>query len=428
MTTATERSSKLDAALPPAWRDALRPEDWEALRRLESAGRFSFQQLRETAAWLLDARMWGDENIPALARRLAAEGDAGHGPSWRDRAFTGLRRTHAAAAAQPKRYPGVPAAENPPAARFEEKELQGRVFKLCPAASERAVCCNLHVINVVENCASACSYCVLQTHYADARVAVPVNLKAKLAEIRLNPDRRYRISTGEYSDSLLYGNRNGILADLCAFAADHPNAVIEFKTKSANVAWLLDHPVPANVCCSWSLNPQTVIDAEEHRTASLVHRLDAARAVADRGLRVGFHLHPMLWYEGGDAEYAALIAELIRRFDPGEVLWVSLGTVTLLKEFLSAFRGKYRHSQLLQMEFETTPDGKLTYPFAVRADLYRRALKALWPWRDRVFQYLCMEHKPMWEALFGFAYPSMRAFDDTFNDSVFDKLARPSPA
>jgi carboxylate-amine ligase len=52
------------------------------------------------------------------------------------------------------------------------------------------------------------------------------------------------------------------------------------------------------------------------------------------------------------------------------------------------------------------------------------ALAALAPWRGQVFQYLCMEHKPMWDAVMGFAYGSMGEFDDAFNDSAFAKLGK----
>ena len=93
-----------------------------------------------------------------------------------------------------------------------------------------------------------------------------------------------------------------------------------------------------------------------------------------------------------------------------------------MKGFAQEFRGKYRHSKLLQMEFEETPDGKLTYPFAVRKNLYLNALADLEPWKGKVFQYLCMEHRPIWEAVMGFAYANMGEFDEIFNNSVFAKI------
>ena len=417
-------ASKAFQAVDAETRALLVSEDLALLLRLEAEFAFTFQQLRLFARWSLDCAAWGEPYFRATAQEgiAAAVLTQGNARQRGGTLFASLQAAYDHLAAKAKAYPAESPKEKLPAHKFAEKELKGRIFRLCPAASEKAVCCNLKVLNIVDNCAMACSYCVLQNHYDEAVIAVPTNLKAKLAEIQLAPDKRYRIGTGEYSDSLLWGNKNGILRDLCDFARANPNAIIELKTKSANVAWILENEIPANVCCTWSLNPQIIIANEEHKTASLERRLEAARAVADKGVKVGFHFHPMFYFEGWEAEYQALIAAVIGTFAPDEVLWVSLGCITLLKGFAQDFRLKFRHSKLLQMETETTPDGKITYAFAVREKLYRNALKALEPWQGRVFQYMCMEHKPMWDAVMGFAYPNMAVFDDAFNDSAFAKL------
>jgi spore photoproduct lyase len=425
---------KLGLAVDPGLWKILGTRERELLIHAGDALRFSQQQLRQSAEWFRDAEMWKAPSLAqAAAEFLMREGwepgvpaPANAGQAG-DRFYRHLRGLHQALAAEAKAYPPESPKEKLPAHKFVEKELKGRIFRLCPAASEKAVCCNLKVLNIVDNCAMACSYCVLQNHYDEATIAVPVNLKAKLAEVQLSPEKRYRIGTGEYSDSLLWGNKNDILRDLCDFALANPNAIIELKTKSANIGWILENDIPANVCCTWSLNPQIIIANEEHKTASLDRRLEAARAVADKGVKVGFHFHPMFYFEGWEAEYQALIARVIATFRPEEVLWISLGCITLLKGFAQDFRLKYRHSKLLQMETETTPDGKITYAFAVREKLYRNALQALEPWKGRVFQYMCMEHKPMWDAVMGFAYPNMAVFDDAFNDSAFAKLGRMPP-
>ncbi len=424
-------TSKAMQAVDPALRAVSHPGDLRLLERLEEDFAFSFQQLRLFAQWCVDCRAWEETEFHARVENwlveTGSEDDAAgaHGMNRRQRGeqiFQSMQRVYAGIASKAKAYPSVGTGEKLPKHAFVEKELKGRIFRLCPAASEKAVCCNLKVINVVDNCAMACSYCVLQNHYDEAVIAVPVNLREKLAEIRLVPEKRYRIGTGEYSDSLLWGNKNGILGDLCDFARAHSNIILEFKSKSANVAWILENDIPPNVCCSWSLNPPVIIANEEHKTASLDRRLEAARAAADKGVKVAFHFHPMFYYQGWEADYRALIARVTALFRPGEVLWISLGCITMLKGFARDFRLKYRHSKLLQMETEITEDGKITYAFAVREKLYRNALAALEPWKGKVFQYLCMEHKPMWDSVMGFAYPSMGAFDDAFNESAFSKL------
>jgi spore photoproduct lyase len=424
--------TKVLEALPSGWWDAMEEREQTLMVDFAEVGRFTFQQLRTSATALIDSRMWEEPALfldtekrwTSLLQEAATQGSRFNRPQATQVFFRWLQESHAELARRPKRYGGEKKEDisRLPKHKVEGKELKGRLLRLCPAASPKMVCCNLKTLQVADNCAMACSYCVLQNHYDEPVIALPTNLREKLKEVQLDPDKRYRIGTGEYSDSLLWGNQNGLLEDLCEFATNHPNAVLELKTKSARVAWFLENPAPANVCCSWSLNPQIVIDHEEHKTASLEQRLKAARSVADRGVKVAFHLHPMMFFEGWEEAYRHLIGLLIERFRPEEVLWVSLGTVTLLKGFAQDFRSKYQHSKLLQMEFETTPEGKLTYPRPVREALYKNAREALEPWRAKVFQYLCMEHAPLWNAVMGYDYPNMKAFDDVFNENVFAKL------
>ena len=46
------------------------------------------------------------------------------------------------------------------------------------------------------------------------------------------------------------------------------------------------------------MNTPAVIHAEEHGTASLDDRIATARKVADHGIKVGFHFHPIVRYDG----------------------------------------------------------------------------------------------------------------------------------
>ena len=116
----------------------------------------------------------------------------------------------------------------------------------------------------------------------------------KLLNLNLDPriNKTYHIGTGQASDSLMFGNREGILDSLFEFARENPNVILEFKTKSDNISYFLENAVPKNILLTWSLNTPTIIQNEEHLTASLDKRINAARKMADKGIKVGFHFHP----------------------------------------------------------------------------------------------------------------------------------------
>jgi spore photoproduct lyase len=379
--------------------------------------KLTFQEFRRVAEVARDLALWGEaalegwwrtESRTAAATRLSGPERKKHILRRLDEHVSVLRRS-------PKRYPaggsGVAPARvrKPVVTRSSDKKIWGE----CPVASEKTVCCNLRTIDAVENCVFGCSYCSVQTFYTGEAV-FDSEFAAKLQSIDLDPDRFYHFGTGQSSDSLAWGNKKRVLDALCGFAADHPNVLLELKTKSDNVRYFLQNPAPDNLVCSWSLNTPPVIENEEHFTASLDDRIAAARAVADRGVGVAFHFHPMVYYEGWDKEYPAVAAEVIRRFKPDEVRFVSFGSVTLIKPVIQRIRELGNPTKILQMELVGDPHGKMTYSDDVKIRMFKKMYRSFFPWRDRVFFYLCMEKRSIWEGSFGYVYDSNEEFESEF--------------
>jgi spore photoproduct lyase len=109
--------------------------------------------------------------------------------------------------------------------------------------------------------------------------------------------------------------------------------VIEFRTKSTNVQNLLllkDHP--KNMIPSWTLSPERVVNAIEHKTPSFRERLDAARRCQDAGYEVGVRLDPIIIYEGWEEELGW--SKILVKLDPEGIDYVSLGSIKLHKLLL----------------------------------------------------------------------------------------------
>ena len=179
---------------------------------------------------------------------------------------------------------------------------KGEFLKKCPG-SDGQVCCNYFVINFASNCPMDCSYCYLQEYLADnsaLKVFSNVGDLIDEAEATLKKHRGvfFRIGTGEITDSLALEPYTGMVRQILPFFAEQPNVLLELKTKSDCVDSLLDLDPKGRVVVGWSMNPQRVIDEEEHATASLTERLNAARRVQAAGYRLGFHFDPMIEYSG----------------------------------------------------------------------------------------------------------------------------------
>jgi len=304
----------------------------------------------------------------------------------------------------------TPAKTKTPRIKFITEEKENLGFGLCPVASPKTRCCNLLTLDAVESCGFDCSYCSIQSFYNEDKITFDSTLKQKLEAIELNPDEFYHIGTGQASDSLMWGNQNGILDDLIAFAVKYPNVMLEFKTKSDNISYFLDKELPPNLLFTWSINPQTIIDNEEHLTASLDRRLRAAKRLADKGCLVGFHFHPMIHFKGWEEEYGDIFKRLVDEFDPESVALLSLGTLTFIKPVMKQIRQRDFKSKILQMPLiEAT--GKVSYPLETKIKLFSFAYQALKPWHGKVFFYLCMEDHSLWKDVFGYEYPTNESFE-----------------
>ena len=394
----------------------------EEVRAIAFKHALTHQEIRQTAQACRDLSIWGEQDLRTwwaeqmtktslqgvqlkkylLATLTAHLRRLKEGPVvYPDAGFRGPRERRA----------------NPIVTERSDKQIWG----MCPVASEKTVCCNLHTIDAVENCSFGCSYCSIQTFYQD-RIVFDENLAEKLKKISLDPDRFYHIGTGQSSDSLVWGNRNGILEALCQFASEHPNILLELKTKSDNVRDLLQLDVPANVVCSWSLNTPTVIGNEEHYTASLDRRFSAARAVADKGIGVSFHFHPMIYYDGWERDYAAAASRLTGMFNEEEVIFISFGSLTLTKPVVREIRDLGQHSKVSQVDFVPDPHGKLTYSDEIKISLFKMMYDALAVWQGKVFIYLCMEKASIWKETFGTVYENNEAFERDFGLRTMKKL------
>jgi spore photoproduct lyase len=385
---------------------------------------FSFQQQRLLVEYSQDMYCW---NMGGLDRfyRPDSLGNAA-GKQAAAKLFHQLKSGYEALKNSPKQYENRQAfstAEQPfPREQMVETALQGAIMGTCPVASEKTRCCNLKTLDAVQQCGFDCSYCSIQSFYHNSRVRFIRDLPRHLAGLDLDRDTPMHIGTGQSSDSLMWGNRFGLLDNLTRFAENHPNVVLEMKSKSSRIDYFLTHPPPFNMVFTWSLNTPAVITAEEKGTASLAQRINSARRLADAGIPVGFHFHPMVWYDGWEAGYRAIVSRLTDTFSPDEVVMVSIGTLTFIKPVIRRIRERMARTRILQMPM-TDCAGKLSYPFEIKKSLFSTLFQTFPDtWKSSVFFYMCMEDVHLWEPVFGRSYPSNDAFEQDMIQAYRKKI------
>ena len=304
---------------------------------------------------------------------------------------------------------------------FETIKKDGLGLGACPVASEGTRCCNLLTLDAVESCGFDCSYCSIQSFYNQNKITFDENFKDKLKNLNLDPSQTYHIGTGQSSDSLMWGNREGILDALFEFAKNNPNVILEFKTKSNNIKYLLENEVPKNIICTWSLNTQTIIDNEEHLTASLDERINSARVLANKGVIVGFHFHPIVVYENYLDEYKNIYDRLVSEFNSDEIALISMGTLTFIKPVIKKLRQRELKTKILQMPFETI-NGKQSYSIKQKKQMFKHCYDSFKPWHKSVYFYMCMEAHSLWKDVFGFEYSSNNQMEDFMKIAYLGKI------
>ena len=284
--------------------------------------------------------------------------------------------------------------------------FNGAFLKKCPGASPGMVCCNYYVVNLSKNCIFDCSYCFLQDFLNNNPLQVAYvnieNLLQELEEVFTKfPDRKFRVGTGEITDSLALDSLIPYSKLLVPFFNKQKNAVLEFKTKSDCIENLLDQTDATNIIVSWSINPQQVIDLEEKGTPSLESRLNAASLCAKKGYRIGFHLDPIVLIPEWEDAYRGLVNILFDFIPSSQIEWISLGSFRYRSSLKPIIKSRHPKTMLFTGEHLASKDGKYRYLRPLRNKAYETIQASLQEKSKELSIYFCMETKEVWEGVTG---------------------------
>jgi spore photoproduct lyase len=282
---------------------------------------------------------------------------------------------------------------------------QGRFCKPCPGTKEYR-CCGYQVLATGFNCPMDCVYCILQAYLNRPWMSAFINIADLGAELsrELARARPLRVGSGEFSDSLALDRLTHLSRFLVPLFADHKNAVLELKTKSAVIENLagLDHKGQSVI--AWSLNSPEIMRREELRTASLAERLAAAKKCADWGYRLAFHFDPLIFHDGWQEGYSQTIAALFKAVPARAIAWISLGALRYLPSLKEIALARFPQSAIYRHEFIDALDGKRRYFRPRRVELYKFVYRQLQKCASPdTCIYFCMESDEIWHEVMGFA-------------------------
>ncbi len=280
----------------------------------------------------------------------------------------------------------------------------GTFLKKCPG-TQGFVCCNYWVINAATGCPLDCTYCILQGYLENnPMIRVFANTDTLFSELErafaAARGRRFRVGTGELTDSLALDGLTDLSRELVPFFARHTNAQLELKTKTDQVGNLLDLAHQGRTVIGWSVNPPPVIASDEQGTAPLARRLRAAERCQSAGYPVSFHFDPMVLEHGWEGAYREVVRQIFETVPATSIAWISLGGLRFAPELKPIMRRRFPESRLVCGELVPCPDRKLRYLRTLRVPAYRRMLRWIRALGPQVPVYLCMESRDVWEAVY----------------------------
>lgn len=234
--------------------------------------------------------------------------------------------------------------------------------------------CGLRSLELITGSQIDCSYLPLSEGVIPT---VHVDMESTLLNLdktfKNTPNRIFRVSTGESSDSLSLDHITELSPLLIRFFADQPNALLELKTRTSNVEHLCELTHRNRTVISWHLSPQDLIYSEERKTSNLDERLLAAQQAARAGYFLGFYLGPIIANQHIDlhiATYLQLIDRLLSEISPHQIAWIYVQLFQYPKGLEKSALQRFPRTRIFNGEF--VPQGKLMhYPRFVREECYR---------------------------------------------------------
>ncbi len=304
--------------------------------------------------------------------------------------------------------------------KFEKQK--GNFIKHCPCSPE-AISCGYFNLNLHTGCPYSCSYCILQDYLETKDPIFFTNIDDMEKELlRFTKKQKYlRIGTGELSDSLAFDTETKYSNKILSIFENFPEVIFEFKTKSININSILKYKkVLKNIVVSWSLNPQIIIEREEHFSPDLNLRLRAIAEVQSKGYKIGLHFDPIILIENWKSYYRSLIVKISKIINPQNIAWWSMG-ILRFPHSLRKHIFKFKDSFLFSGELIKGYDGKYRYFKPIRIEVFkfiRQEIQSIIS--DKIPLYLCMEDIEVWEEIF----PEIYCTESKINKYLYESACK----
>ncbi len=282
---------------------------------------------------------------------------------------------------------------------------KGRFFRRCPG-TKFYNCCGYKIIHIGEGCPLNCSYCILKAYFSHQSVKVWGNIDdlfRELEQVFADKNKRFRVGTGEFTDSLALEPLTNYSRYLITFLNNFENVVLELKSKIVDLSWTDVVKDPRKILPAWSLNAIDISKKEEILTSKIEDRLKAAKRCVDMGFRVCLHFDPIIYYPGWERGYSQVIDLIFDYLRPEHIAYMSLGSFRGMPNLFEFIEKNWPETEyIFSGEYIQGIDGKMRLFRPLRVKQFKFIIDRLKRYGLSNELYFCMESDEVWKACFGY--------------------------
>lgn len=212
------------------------------------------------------------------------------------------------------------------------------------------------------NCIYDCEYCYLKGMYPSGNMVIFVNLEDTFEAIQqVLKEHPMYICVSYDTDLLAVEAMTGYVKKWIDFVEENENLTIEIRTKSANENQWQKLDVSERVIYAFTLSPEEVVGAYEHKTPSLKARVKSARCAQELGHTIRLCFDPMIYIPSWKEAYEKMLEEVFFNIDMSKLWDVSVGSFRVSQDYLKKMRKNEPYSAVVQFPYQNT-DGVYHYP------------------------------------------------------------------
>ena len=268
------------------------------------------------------------------------------------------------------------------------------IRQILPAPNEYNIGANHnYYFSHMLNCIYDCRYCFLQGMYRSAHYVLFINYEDFRDEIirtcRQHTDENVHFFSGYDCDSLALEPISGFVEFILTTFQILPNGLLELRTKSTQIRCLLQRPPMDNIVVAFSLSPQEIAQALEHKTPDLEKRLEAIAKLQTHGWPIGLRFDPLIYDQHFKRYYMELFQTVFSKLDPTRLHSVSLGSFRLPESYFNRMQKLYPDSLLLATHLQKY-NKMVGYPKILETELYGYCEQILTEFVPKEIIYPCL--------------------------------------